>query len=946
MRRYVVLLSLASLLGAAACSPNEEDTHSEDSSSDAAGADRPETGDTSPDGDAPSRDADVEPDCRHQTDCPEQAVCIDGTCRDAPSCNGPSNWASCVRKLEELQSGLGKRAYCDGSTCRVGCLFDNHCPKGDVCTDNGLCRHFEGELSADHPGGEDRGPLRVGFGQRLLEFPIGLSLGGFGSRTSSGSGRYVESLRASHGQLHGLYARALAFDNGARELLFVRLPIIFATDALHEAVARRLQEETGRNWRDSLLISATHTHSGPARFYHLPRETLIPVGGFGTDEFHDRVFQWLVDSTYRAASRALEQRADAAFGTKIVESFDVDDVISSDRWSETPPFDDNRLLVMRIDDPSGVPRAVGVSLGTHGTVHSEDYFTGDALSGLERGLEEALAREFDRYVPVLFFNQNGGTMSPRGDQLGHRGPQRLEKIGRDFADKAVDELLDVETSRTLELDGATHRFPITYDLLGYEDDEWGESHFETVRRNYQYGGLRCGAGEGDDDPNTHIDPAELECQPPIHQLLFHRPPTLFLRSQMSAFELGDLTLVTAPGELSMELSWQIIRQLEGDHDLDPLRTWTLGFAQDHQFYLLPTDLRGDAPPFPGYRGPEPPGAFPERAFSYLQGGYEASLSLWGWKFGDYLVERASETVGRLDDEETGRDLPKVLPTQFSPYGHDEFPVSNSDPDRVGSALEEPPEVVERFEAIEFAWIGGDPGAEMPQSPRVVLERETDEGFQTLQTSRRRPYTNREPVMVTRLRKEDNSWVWVVRWEELRNFPTGTYRFAVEGSYASDADRESYTTQSREFQLRPSNDLALTASANDEQVKGTISYPPAETFRYEGTSDDPGRVRGNYRLRGADVPAGVGPPPAAERELTADDIQVLFQRDGSVVATHTGSQIELRSTKRSRDGADAVPTTTFSTSTAGLASGEYRITVRARDSYENTGETTFSHMLSN
>src|SRR5690606_34011610 len=96
---------------------------------------------------------------------------------------------------------------------------------------------------------------------------------------------------------------------------------------------------------------------------------------------------------------------------------------------------------------------------------------------------------------------------------------------------------------------------------------------------------------------------------------------------------------------------------------------------------------------------------------------------------------------------------------------------------------EPPEEVSRLEAIEFGWIGGDPGAEMPQAPRVVLQREVEAGeFVTVTTPSRRPYDNREFLMLTRVRPNDGDWEWLVYWEELKDFPTGTYRFLVEGHY--------------------------------------------------------------------------------------------------------------------------------------------------------------------
>ncbi len=946
MRRLILSL-IVSLTLIGACSPDDSGTDdpaagdaaldaAADATSDAAATDLgPET--SPPDGssDAGASDtADADGGCRYQADCADDELCHDGTCRAAPTCGRPGDWSSCVYEISQYDESLARRAYCESGTCTVGCALDTHCPDGEVCTDNGACREFGGNLEADPPGGGEQAPLEAGVGSALMEFPIGLSLGGYGSRAGGGSGRYVERLRPSHGQMHGLHARAIALDNGARQLVFVRLPIIFTSGALHEAVARRLHEETGANWRGSLMISATHTHSGPARFYHLPEQTLLPLGAFGTDNFHDQAFEWLVDSTTSAALDALDDRAPAAFGSTILEDFDGDDAIASDRWEQTPPFDDNRLLAMRIDDPDGTPRAVAVSFGMHGTIHSGDYFNGDAIAGIEHGLEAALAEAYGTRVPVLFFNQNGGTMSPRGGGRNHGGPARFEKLGRDLADRIVGDLEGIETDRSLELAGTTHRFPISYERLGYGPDEWGGPTLDTVDENYQYGGLQC-ASDGDDDYATHDDPEDLDCLA-IHEILYHRPPSLFVKSQMSAFRLGDVRMVTAPGELSMELGWQIARRLRDDHGLDPANTWTFGFAQDHQFYLLPTNLRGGAPSYPGFEGPEAPEEYPDRAFSYLQGGYEASMSFWGWKFGDYLVERASRTVAKLEAPgEFDRQVPETLPAQFSEYGSEPFPVDEGT-GAVGEVNTEPPEQVARFEPVEFAWIGGDPGAEMPQAPRVALQRREDGAWQTVETDRRRPYTNREPVMLTRVHRYDDDREWVVRWEELRDFPTGEYRFRVEGHWRSDGARESYTATSRAFELAASEDLRIDGGYREGAIEGTVTYPPATPFELVDETGDPGQPGGHFRLRDPDVPPGTGAPPVVDEDLSAGDVTVTLEQDQSTVAEYTGGDLTLGTEPADRDGASQVPTTRFSAPADGLASGEYTMSVEVTDAHGNTG----------
>ncbi len=879
--------------------------------------------------------------CTYQSDCLEEEFCDGSTCREAESCRAPGGWETCVPQFAGIDEDLAERAICRSGHCQVACVLDRHCRDGRICTDNGRCREFTGEITGQAPGGEARQPLRSGVGRAWLDVPIGLPLGGYGSRAGLGDGRYADQLRASHGQMHGLEARALLLDNGDRQIMLIRLPIIFSSMALHEAVARRLQARTGADWRDSLVISATHTHSGPARFYHIPDDTLVPVGRFGIGAFHQKAFDWLVDSTVRAAEAALEDRSPASIGVRIVENFDPNDDIARDRWEQSPPFDDNRLLLIRVDDLDGRPRAVAVSFGMHGTIHSGDYANGDAPGAIEHGLERALADAYDHSVPVMFFNQNGGTMSPGGDERDHEGAQRFDKLGHEFAEIAMPELDSMETRRSIELAGETHRFPITYDLLGYEAGEWGRDGLETIDQQYTYGGIQCSGNSVDTDDETRIAPDDLECFG-LHRILYHRPPTLFLRSQMTALTLGEHTLLTLPGEASMEVGWQVIRRLRETDELDPSRSWTLGYAQDHQFYLMPTNLRGERPPFAGFEDQNAPESYPDYAFSYLQGGYEPSMSFWGWRLGDFLVARASEAVDSLRGDSPSSELPDARPKQFSRID-ESFGVEPSDPERVGEPVESPPETVERFRPIEFAWVGGDSGVEKPQAPRVVLERQTDEGFAPVETSRARPYDNREPVMMTRRRRdEQDNWVWVVYWEEERDFPTGTYRFRVEGHHQVEGNRQSYETTSRPFEVVPYEQIEVgvaineVAETDDLLIEGELAYPPAEALEYTDENGDPGSLEGHYRMRGPDVPTGVPGPLEPGRDVEPDDLEVEIRRDGEVVQSASGAPITLASGTEPSATHSELPITEYRAPFDHLSPGTYQVVVSVTDAHGNTG----------
>jgi hypothetical protein len=936
--RTTLPLLLSFCLLAAGCPAEENNANNDPTPDVGGGADAGADADPEVDADgADSGDADGgEPGdpCTFQNDCAEDEVCAAGRCAPAPACDGisPGGLRQCTIAIRRLDPDAVDRAYCDGSACRVACVHDTDCASGEQCTDYGACRPFTGQITGDRPGGDARAPLQAGVGNELLNFPVGIALGGFGNRGEL-PGRYAESLGASQGQAHGLYARAVLLDNGERQMMFIRLPIIFPTAALHEAVARQLQERTGKDWRDSLVISGTHTHSGPGRFLQLPTSTGIDLGIVGTDRFRQEAFDWLVESTSRAAGAALDDLSPARLGWKIVESFDNDDEISSDRWGATPPFDDNRMLLIRVDDMNGDPRALMFSFGTHGTFYDSDYASGDSAAAAERGLEARFGQEYGKFVPTLFFNENGGSMSPRGDRRGHREFQRFEYYGHQLAERSWGDIESIQTDTDVALSGVSLRFPMTYEGLGYQPGEFRDI---LTPSDLKYGGFQCSVADAEDgDYETYADTDEVKCLS-IANLLFNRTPNQFLTATISALEIDGLTMVTIPGEITMELGWQVLRDVQTAHGVDPLSAWVLGYAQDHHFYLTPGNLRGPLPPFSGISLPKPPEEYNDYAISYFQGGYEPSFSLWGWRMGDFLVERAIEAVARLKGDDTPPEYFEPLPLAFTPIEHeDEWVIGETDPSTLGQEVLAPPATANRLSPIEYGFVGGDPGAEAPQAPQVTLMREVDGGaWEPVLAPNTRPYDNREPYILTRVRETDaGAWEWVVYWEELKDFPTGNYRFDVVGHYLDAEDgRQQYSASSSVFALAPSDALVPTVDVSGDTVSGTLSYPTAARLAYIGGTSDGGAVSGSYRMRHPEVGSDI-PDPVLPADLPAGSVTIELKQGGNVARTFTDPAITAdRATLSGRD----VPVTRYSLDLTGVPSGTYDVEVRVTDAFGNTG----------
>lgn len=898
--------------------------------------------------------------CETNDECGEGGACVGGFCADG-SCFDREDWVFCQDYFNALEPDSGRFGACVDEVCQRMCISDGDCGEDEACADFGVCVPFDDSyLDLPRPGGETRTPVEVGFGESVWNFPVGVPLGGYGEFGQLNDGEYALSLRASVGQMHGMYIRSAVIDDGVNPLLIIRLPAVFSGMELHEEVALQLQEETGQDWRQNLLISSTHTHSGPCRHWHLPSDAALPLGSFGIGEFNQQFADWIAESTVEAALDALANVEPARVGYQIVEGFDTFDKIGRDRWSDTPQFDDNRLLLIKVEDLEGAIQGVMFSFAAHGTSNDSTYLSGDVLEGAERVMQHMLGEETGRYIPTIFLNQNSGTISPAGGYAGHDFPQDVDPFGDRFAQVALPVLDEMETTTDISLASALFRFPINYDLLGYERGELAGNGPPPFGGEYHFGGIQCtGRRGGDRDFSTYDEPEDLNCVGALQYLLFNRPPSTLMRSQMSALTIGmgdaePLTVMTVPGELSMELSWEILRQLRDDFDVDPLNAWTFGYMNDHLLYTVPTNMRGERPPYPGLDLPHPdntgdgadglplmpgkPDDYPDFAFSALQGGYEATMSPWGYRTGDFLIARAVDTYGRLLDPDAETAVPEARPSRMTPRDMGTFAVVETPASEL-VITQDIPDTVSRYEPVELVWIGGHPGAEQPQMPVVTLQRNFgSEGsgdiWETLELPNTRPYSNMEGMLMTRLRRDGDVSQWTARWEEIHNFAAGEYRFVVNGHHLEGGERKPYELISNTFEVLELDDVVIQATLEGAQVEGIIGYPAAERMRFLDSRSDPGAVEGNFRTRHVETPTGQINPPEIGVDFDADSLSFSYYGDDFTMALDITTTV---GTRVDNEGGRRIPRSTFSvTVPLDTPPNAVGIRVEFEDYFGNTG----------
>lgn len=240
--------------------------------------------------------------------------------------------------------------------------------------------------------------VTAGAGRAPLDVPAGTSLGGFGSVTRrlplpDVLGRYPHAfwLKPSTGRRDTLAARALVLERDGQRLTWLTLDLVGVDRATTAAVAARLGPGVG-----TLLVSASHTHSGPGGYVD---STL--AGMLMMDRFDPVVREAIVTAAATAVRAAESARAPAQIA---FARLDGPPIIRSRLGKPL----DHELAVLAVRRPAGDAVAVVWNFGIHGTMLGPRNLelSGDVVGVASQLVEKRLG------APALFVAGALGDVSP------------------------------------------------------------------------------------------------------------------------------------------------------------------------------------------------------------------------------------------------------------------------------------------------------------------------------------------------------------------------------------------------------------------------------------------------------------------------------------------------------------------------------------------------------
>jgi hypothetical protein len=678
------------------------------------------------------------------------------------------------------------------------------------------------------------GPLRAGVATVLLDAPVGVPLGGFNRSSSSSkpTSPYVQNFNPSHGVQSAPSARAVAFSNGLHQAALVRLDLIGVTYTLQARTSANLK---AMGHELPFILMATHTHSGPARFF----PPVLLEGGAGTnisamamDTYDTEVEDRLATSIAKAIVGALESMRPVSLGVATVETREL----SRDRRCENddlygPGYHDPVLTLIRLDevgeDGNPIrPLTALLHFSMHGT-HlggSNLLMAVDAPGALELAASDALG------IPAVYLQGSAGDVSPAGSPHGHGAFQNSEWLG--LTGQAV--VLDAyqraapgAARPSSELRLVNRGVPLTREAMGYARGEFAE-----------FGALGCAIGRPCDQP--YVPPTSITCA------ALEKSPHPF--TLLSALRIDDLLMVTLPGEPTTALGARAKEAaLLGKGVAHAV---VLGYSQDHQAYLLEEQ-------------------------DFMRGGYEGLGSPWGWKFGPYLIAQTEALVLGLDAEQPAHPTPALAPAVW----RTPLPATAA-PSVVQQAAD-----LARLQVAKLTFEGGDAAL---GTPEVSLEVEADGAFVRVMASPLRPVVNGpeivlwyapEPTFTAAPQATARAHRWVAEWETLPTTPLGRYRLVATGRALVGAENLDYRLEGAPFQVGPSTRAATSGSATVDQgsLVVTLRFPPNPTIH-----SDTGQVIGHYRLRDA------ASAPSAGAVVQGGGLQVQVVGTSTANATLTYS----------------------------------------------------------
>lgn len=372
--------------------------------------------------------------------------------------------------------------------------------------------------------------FQAGIAKVLITPPIGSPLTGYAARQGVSTGVHDD-----------LFARALVLVHGGVSMAMVSVEVLALGAEFVNGARRRIAARTGIP-AESILIAATHTHSGPVTIRTFFNE------GERLDTAYMARLEAAIDD---AVLDAWQHRFAARIGTGAcaVEG------VGANRCDPSRVID-REAGVIRVDDATGRLRAVVVQYGCHPTLlgFSNLLVTGDYPAMALAAIEQAAPG-----CQAMFFNGAEGNVSVNHaselNAIGVATPDRTfpraKEIGGRLAAAVLTALPRIATRSNVEI--SVIHWPFELAAREYPDDV--DEAYEAARRR---------TAEAPDDDEILLRKAraaELYAAVDRANARMVRESGGKVPFPLQAVLIGDAVFLGVPGELFSETGLALKRKL-------------------------------------------------------------------------------------------------------------------------------------------------------------------------------------------------------------------------------------------------------------------------------------------------------------------------------------------------------------------------------------------------
>ena len=360
---------------------------------------------------------------------------------------------------------------------------------------------------------------------------------------------YASRTKPADGKLHDLHAKALCLEDAAgKRLVLVTTDLIGIPRELGEQVAAEVEKQHGIK-RDELILSASHTHSGPVirenlvDMYPLTKADAAKVDAY-TKKLKDDLVA-VVGASVKDLRPASLKYGSGKAGFAVNRREQTEKGVTNGNNPKGPV--DHSVPVLVVEGKDARPSAVVFGYACHNTTLDLQQWSGDFAGFAQIAVEKALPG-----TVAMFWTGCGADANP----LPRRKIELCEQYGQELAEAAVGVL---KTAKPV-----TGKFAAKYEKITLK--------FESVPTQAQLAADSLSKTLAVQKRAERLR-KQLETNGKIDDAYPHYP--------VQTWALGDQVLwVALGGEVVIDYSIRLKKDLSTDRAL-----WVMGYANDVMAYI-------------------------------------------------------------------------------------------------------------------------------------------------------------------------------------------------------------------------------------------------------------------------------------------------------------------------------------------------------------------------